>query len=378
LVNAQPFQANLMSGPVALAHNGNLVNDRILRRKLQSEGSIFHGSSDSEIFLHLISRSRHRSLVEALREAMDSVQGAYSLVVLGHQELLAARDPHGFRPLVLGKKRNDRNEEVFCVASETCAFDLIEAELVREVQPGEILRISAEGVQSFQASNLPPRAACIFEHIYFARPDSLVFGRSVYASRQKFGERLAEESPIEADLVVPVPDSGVAAALGYSRKSGIPFEMGIIRNHYIGRSFIQPHQSIRHFGVKIKLNPQSSVLKGKRLVVVDDSLVRGTTSQKIVRLLRAAGAKEVHMRIAAPPSRDPCFYGVDTPQKAQLIAARMDVQEIRSFLDADSLAYLSLEGLHEVMNSPREGFCSACFDGRYPTSLPGQQLEGGN
>ena len=369
LINAQPFQANLLNGPVALAHNGNLINDKQLKRKLQEEGSIFHGTSDSELFLHLVSRSRSTNLVEAVCEAMQPVIGAYSLVVLGHQELLAVRDPLGFRPLVLGKKKNDQNQDVYCVASETCAFDLIEAQYVREIEPGEVVRISDEGVQSFWLKNKAPRAACIFEHVYFARPDSVVFGQSVYESRKKFGERLAQESPVDADLVVPVPDSGVPAALGFSKASGIPFEMGIIRNHYIGRTFIQPHQSIRNFGVKIKLNPQSQVLQGQRVVVIDDSLVRGTTSQKIVRLLRAAGAKEVHVRIAAPPTMAPCFYGVDTPQKGQLIASRMSVESIREHLEADSLAYLSLQGLREVMKAHEKGFCSACFDEKYPTPL---------
>jgi amidophosphoribosyltransferase len=284
------------------------------------------------------------------------------------------RDPYGFRPLVLGKKKNGAGEWAYVLASETCAFDLIGAQLVREIEPGEIYWVDGDGEHSiFMDRKVPREARCIFEHVYFARPDSLVFGHSVYESRKNFGRFLAKENHVEADIVVPVPDSGVPAAIGYSVESGIPFELGIIRNHYVGRTFIQPQQSIRSFGVKIKLNPQTAVLQGKRVIVIDDSLVRGTTSKKIIGLIRAAGAKEVHMRIAAPPTISPCFYGVDTPTKSQLIASKQSVEEIRKFIDADSLAYLSLAGLFASMKTSPEKFCAACFDGKYPTPLHGME-----
>ena len=372
LANAQPLWANLLNGPVALAHNGNIVNTVSIRRNLQESGAIFSGTTDTECLLHLISRTPTSNIVEAVKQSLQGVVGAYSLVVMTHDKLLAIRDPHGFRPLVLGTKANEKGQTSYVVASETCAFDLIGAKYIREIEPGEIFWVDDEGTHSEIFAKPTRLAHCVFEHVYFARPDSIVFGRSVYESRKKFGRWLARENPVAADVVIPVPDSGVPSALGYSTESGIPFEFGIIRNHYVGRTFIQPHQSIRSFGVKIKLNPQSAVLQGKRVIVVDDSLVRGTTSQKIIGLIRQAGAKEVHMRIASPPTTGPCFYGVDTPQKSHLIAANQSLEEIRQFIEADSLSYLSMEGMFEAMQAENgKNFCAACFDGKYPTPLDG-------
>jgi amidophosphoribosyltransferase len=373
LTNAQPLAANLLSGPVAVAHNGNIVNTEHLKKELQTQGAIFQGTNDTEILLHLISRNPSRDLIRCLQEALPKVVGAYSFVVLSHQALIGIRDPQGFRPLVLGRKPNARGAEALILASETCALDLIGAELIREIEPGEIFWVDQDGEHSVRFAPKAQPARCIFEHVYFSRPDSVVFGQSVYESRKQFGRWLAKEAGLQADLVIPVPDGGVPAALGFSAESGIPFEFGIIRNHYVGRTFIQPHQSIRSFGVKIKLNPQAAVLKGKKVVVVDDSLVRGTTSQKIISLVRAAGASEVHLRIASPPTIGPCYYGVDTPQKKQLIAAEQSRDEICQFVGADSLAYLSLEGLFaalgETPNPQKKSFCAACFDGHYPTPL---------
>jgi amidophosphoribosyltransferase len=368
--NVQPLTAQLLSGPVALAHNGNIVNGDVMRAELKGEGSIFQGTNDTECLLHLLAKHPSHDLVTCLKDSLPKLIGAYSMVLLTHNKLVAARDPLGFRPLVLGRRPIGDGRFSWVVASETCAFDLIGAQMIREIEPGEIVWFDDDGEHSERIS--PPQkrlAKCVFEHVYFSRPDSLVFGLSVYESRKKMGEILADESPIEADVVVPVPDSGVPAALGYSRRSGVPFELGIIRNHYIGRTFIQPSQSIRSFGVKIKLNAQSALLKGKRVVVIDDSLVRGTTSQKIISLVRAAGAKEVHFRIASPPTTGPCFYGVDTPKRTQLIAAKQSVEEIRQYIDADTLHYLSIEGMMRAVNGSHEDFCAACFDGRYPTEL---------
>lgn len=373
LRNSQPLTAELLNGPVAIAHNGNLVNTQALKADLQKQGAIFHATNDTEVILHLVSHNSSTDIEVCLKEALTKVVGAYSLVVLTHDKIIAVRDPRGFRPLVLGKKQNSFGKWSYVVASETCAFDLIGAQYEREIEPGELLRIDHRGVFSEKLSEKVSHAKCIFEHVYFARPDSVVFGKSVYESRKEFGRWLAKESSIEADLVIPVPDSGVAAAIGYSMQSAIPFEFGIIRNHYVGRTFIQPQQSIRDFGVKIKLNPQAAILRGKRVIVIDDSLVRGTTSKKIVGLVRSAGAKEVHLRIASPPTTGPCYYGVDTPQKSQLIAAHNDINQIRDFVGADSLAYLSIEGLLAAMGdstSPtKKTFCAACFDGKYPTEL---------
>jgi amidophosphoribosyltransferase len=368
--NIQPLTAQLLTGPIAIAHNGNIVNGDVLRAELKKQGSIFQGTTDTECLLHMLAKHPSNDLVQCLKDSLPKLVGAYSMVILTHDRLVAARDPLGFRPLVLGKRPIGDGRFSTVVASETCAFDLIGAQYVREVEPGELIWIDEQGEHSERiAPKASKTAKCVFEHIYFSRPDSNVFGLSVYESRKRMGEILAEESPVDADVVIAVPDSGLPAALGYSRKSGIPFELGIIRNHYIGRTFIQPSQSIRSFGVKIKLNPQSAILKGKRVIVIDDSLVRGTTSQKIIRLVRSAGAKEVHFRIASPPTTGPCFYGVDTPKRTQLIAAQQSVEQIREYIDADTLHYLSIEGMMKAVNGDHSQFCAACFDGRYPTEL---------
>lgn len=371
ITNIQPLTARLLNGPLAIAHNGNIVNSIPLRKKLIQDGAIFQGTNDTECVLHLLAKNPGSHLVQCLKEVLPQLEGAYSMVILAHDQLVAARDPYGFRPLVLGERVTEDGQRSWVVASESCAFDLIGAKLVREIQPGEIITITDKGIESAFFAKTSRRAHCVFEHVYFSRPDSYVFGQSVYESRRSMGEVLAEESAVEADMVIPVPDSGVPASIGFSRKSGIPFELGIIRNHYIGRTFIQPSQSIRSFGVKIKLNPQAHLIKGKRVIVVDDSLVRGTTSQKIIRLVRQAGAKEVHFRLASPPTTGPCFYGVDTPKKSQLIAAKMSIEEIRKFIDADSLAYLSVEGMLRAVKGQPKDYCAACFDGRYPTELFG-------
>lgn len=368
LTNAQPLTALLLNGPVAVAHNGNFVNQEELRNELKKQGSIFQGTNDTEILLHLLSRHSAEQMVEALKDSVNKLKGAFSLLVMTENEIVAIRDPLGFRPLVMGQLKNNQGVESIVFASETCAFDLIGAELIREIEPGEIFWINKEGEQkSIRYANPNRKAFCIFEHVYFSRPDSIVFGKSVYQSRKKFGAQLAKEAPIDADIVIPVPDSGVAAALGYSQQSHIPFEMGVIRNHYIGRTFIQPHQSIRDFGVKIKLNPLGGVLNGKKVIVIDDSIVRGTTSRKIINLIRQAGAKEVHMRIACPPTVGPCYYGVDTPHRTQLIAAQKSQKEIQDFIGADSLAYLSIEGMFKSIEADTQTFCAACFNGEYPT-----------
>jgi len=370
LPNAQPMTAQLYNGPVAIAHNGNIVNALDLKRELTSKGSIFQGTSDSEIILHMVARYPSDDLLKCMKSSLELIEGAYSLALLSHKALIAARDPHGFRPLVLGQiDEGFGGKPTYVLASETCAFDLIGAHLIREIEPGEILFIDETGLHSSFLEKKKKASRCVFEHVYFARPDSVVFGESVYEVRKRAGRILARESPIDFDIVVPVPDSGVPSAIGYSVESGRPFELGIIRNHYIGRTFIQPQQSIRDFGVKIKLNPQMAVLKGNRVVVIDDSLVRGTTSRKIVGLVRSAGAKEVHLRIAAPPTVSPCYYGVDTPEKAQLIAANQSIESIRQFVGADTLSYLSLEGLKEAVRGESGGFCAACFDEKYPTPL---------
>lgn len=382
LANAQPLTAMLASGPVAVAHNGNIVNAHPIREELITQGSIFQGTNDTEVLLHLLSRNPSRNLVQCLQEAARQMEGAYSFTILTQNCLVAMRDPYGFRPLVLGRRPLDnlgttKGGTAVVLASETCAFDLIGAKYEREIAPGEIFVVNADGENSYQIPKKVEKTAhCVFEHVYFARPDSLVFGKNVYEARKAMGRELAREKPVEADVVIPVPDSGVPAALGYSAESGIPFEMGIIRNHYIGRTFIQPSQSIRSFGVKIKLNPQSHILLGKRVIVVDDSLVRGTTSQKIIRLIRQAGAREVHFRLASPPTTGSCFYGVDTPRKDQLIASHKSIEEICQFIEADSLAYLSPEGLMRAVGGVSRGFCAACFTGQYPTALFGLDRAG--
>ena len=369
--NIQPLKVNLFNGPVALAHNGNLVNTHNLVHDLQKSGAIFQGTTDTEIFLHLIAKNPKPDFVQCLQEELPKVQGAYSLVTMTDKGLYAARDPMGFRPLVLGEiVVGDRVSKV--ISSETCAFDLIGAKYIREIEPGEIYCCTDEGEQSFMLPNIPSRRhQCVFEHVYFSRPDSIAFGQSVYETRKELGRQLAQEHPVpHADVVIPVPDSGVPSALGFAQESGIPFELGIIRNHYVGRTFIEPKQSIRNFGVKVKLNPQGVVLKDKVVVVIDDSLVRGTTSQKIIQLVRNFGAKEVHMRIAAPPSVAPCYYGVDTPNKEQLIAANHSQDEICKFIKADSLGYVSTEKLLLAAGDPEnKKYCAACFTSEYPTPV---------
>ncbi|HEU0105880.1 MAG TPA: amidophosphoribosyltransferase [Vicinamibacteria bacterium] len=363
--NAQPILIECHRGPIALGHNGNIVNASILRHELEAAGSIFQSTSDTEVVLHLYARSHRETLEDAIAASLSKVMGAFSLLFLTKDALVAARDPWGFRPLVIGKL-----EGATIVASETCALDLIDAEYVREVAPGELIVIDRDGLRSFHPFPPEPVRQCVFEHIYFARPDSEVFGRNVLGTRQRLGRQLAREAPADADIVVPVPDSGMGAALGYSEESGLPFQWGLIRNHYVGRTFIEPKQSIRSFGVKIKLNPVRSVLEGKRVVLIDDSIVRGTTSRKIVGMVREAGAREVHMRISSPPTTGPCYYGIDTPLKTELIASSHSTEEIRQSICADSLAYLSHEGLLAAIgDADGQRHCTACFSGRYPVAV---------
>ncbi len=368
LCNAQPLVASTSKGPIALAHNGNLVNGADIRRRLEADGAIFNTMSDTEVIVHLIARSKESGLEAALVDALSQVKGAYSIVLLAPGRVYAARDSYGFRPLVLG-----RLGDSIVVSSETCAFDLIEAETIREVRAGEVIAIEcAEPVPRVRVVHEfagPREARCIFEHVYFARPDSVIFGNNVAEVRKRFGAQLAREHPVDADVVIPVPDSGVFAALGYAHESGIPFEFGLVRNHYVGRTFIEPKQSIRSFGVKVKLNPVREIVAGKRIVLIDDSIVRGTTSKKIVRMLKDFGAREVHMRISSPPTTGPCYYGIDTPQRRELIASAQSVDEIRTFIEADSLGYLSEEGMLAAVRNdddPRRLYCTACFTGKYP------------
>jgi amidophosphoribosyltransferase len=370
LNNAQPIVIDCNKGKLALAHNGNLTNAGDWRRKLEHRGSIFQTTSDTEVIVHLVARSAARNLPGALAEALNLVEGAYSLVLLTREEMYAIRDPRGFRPLCLGRRNGS-----YVVASETCSFDLINAAYLRDIEPGEMLRISRSGMESIRFAPEKPQQHCIFEHVYFARPDSMVFGRPVNESREMLGRLLAREQPAIADVVVPVPDSGVPAAIGYSHESGIPFRMGLIRNHYIGRTFIEPSQAIRDFGVKLKLNPVRGLMLGQRVVLVDDSIVRGTTSRKIVRMVREAGAAEVHLRISCPPTISPCYYGVDTPTREELIASNHAVEEIRDFIGADSLGYLSLPSLRESVGDAQGSYCTSCYTGSYPTDLV--QLEVG-
>jgi amidophosphoribosyltransferase len=366
LKNVQPIVVEYAQGPMAIAHNGNLVNAQILRDELESSGSIFQSTSDTEVVVHLIATSREKSLMGRIVEALSRVRGAYSMVFLTLDLMIAARDPMGFRPLVIGRFKAGKNKGSYVVVSETCALDLIEAEYVREVEPGEIVTFGPKGMESLKPFPPSPHAKCIFEYIYFSRPDSNLYGRNVYQVRKEFGRQLGRESSVPADLVTPVPDSGVPAAIGYAEESGLPLEFGLIRNHYVGRTFIEPQQSIRHFGVKIKLNAQREVLAGKRVVVVDDSIVRGTTSRKIIRMLRDAGAVEVHLRISSPPTVGPCYYGIDTPNRRELIGSSHSVEEIRKYIGADTLAYLSREGMYVPFNGNAGGFCDACFSGQYP------------
>ncbi|MGA7380513.1 MAG: amidophosphoribosyltransferase [Terriglobales bacterium] len=370
LLNAQPIMVQSNKGMMALAHNGNLVNALEIRASLEAEGSIFQTNSDTEVMVHLIARSKEHTLPEAIEDALRKVEGAFSLVIISPDRIFAVRDPRGFRPLAMGRipAQPGEKQDTIVFASETSAFDLIGATFERDVKPGEMIVVGPEGVASRFYSLPLEQSSCIFEHVYFSRPDSLVFGRAVQQSREELGRQLAREAPAEADIVVPVPDSGVTAAMGYAAESGIPFRFGLIRNHYVGRTFIEPRQTVRDFGVRLKLNPVRSLLEGKRVVLIDDSIVRGTTSRKIVRMVRSAGAKAVHMRISCPPTISPCFYGVDTPSKKELIAANKSVEEIRQFIGADSLSYLSLEGLKKACgDGEKTTYCTACYTGAYPT-----------
>ncbi len=367
-INIQPILVNFALGGLAIAHNGNLVNAGILKDELEAYGSIFVTTTDTEVIVHLIAQSRAASLHERIVDALSHVQGSYSLLILTEEELIAVRDPNGFRPLSLGEF-----DGAYVVASETCAFDLIEATYIRDIAPGEMVVINSKGIQSTFPFGPAEPSHCIFEFIYFARPDSMVFGQNVYTIRKNFGRQLARETNVPADVVIPVPDSGVPAALGYAEEAGLPFDTGLIRNHYVGRTFIEPQQSIRHFGVKIKLNPVKDALKGKRVVVVDDSIVRGTTSKKIIKMIRNAGAKEVHLRISSPPTSFPCFYGIDMPTRQELIASSHSIEEIRKYITADTLGYISMDGIQKVVPN-RMNYCSACFDGEYPVPFPDEKL----
>ncbi|OEU71898.1 MAG: amidophosphoribosyltransferase [Desulfuromonadales bacterium C00003093] len=366
--NCQPIMVDYSRGSIAVAHNGNLVNAEELRNRLEKSGSIFSTTADTETIIHLIARAQSDSLVERVCESLHQVKGAYSLVFLTETRLLAVRDPNGFRPLSLGKL-----DGAYVVASESCAFDLIEAEFIRELAPGEMIVVDKDGLKSFFPFKETRNTPCIFEYIYFARPDSRIFGRMVYSVRKEFGHQLAREYPVDADIVIAVPDSGVPAAMGYAEEAGLPLELGLIRNHYVGRTFIEPQQSIRHFGVKLKLNPVRDIIEGKRIIVVDDSIIRGTTSRKIVKMIRNAGAKEVHIRISSPPASFPCFYGIDTPSRKELISASHTIEEINRYVTSDSLGYLSIEGLHTAVRKFGDGgtdFCDACFSGKYPVKFP--------
>ena len=369
LLNAQPIRVDSTKGLIAIAHNGNLVNLGQARARLERAGAFFQTTSDSEIIVQLIAHSREGTLVDAIADSLRQVDGAFSLVMMTRDRIFAARDPRGFRPLSMGRIANPDGPDTIVFASETCAFDLLHAKYERDVAPGELIMVSSEGVTSRQYATGIPQSSCIFEHVYFSRPDSKVYGRWVQDSREEMGRRLARESHVAADLVVPVPDSGVTAALGYAEEAKLPFKFGLIRNHYVGRTFIEPEQKVRDFGVRLKLNPVRGVLEGKRVILIDDSIIRGTTSRKILRMVRAAGAKEVHLRISCPPTVSPCFYGVDTPSKKDLIAANNSVAEICRFIEADSLAYLSLDGLLQACDGGEgNGYCVACYTGAYPTA----------
>ena len=373
LRNVQPLFAELASGGFAIAHNGNISNAMRLRRELNRRGSIFQSTSDTEVIIHLVATSTQPSLLDRFIDALKQVEGAYSLACLTEEGLIACRDPLGIRPLVMG-----RLGEAYIVASETVALDVVGATYLRSIEPGEMIVISEQGIRSLRPFAPQRPRPCIFEHVYFSRPDSIVDGASVYSVRKAIGAELARENPVGADYVVPVPDSGVPAAIGYAQESGIPFELGIIRSHYVGRTFIQPGDQVRHLGVKLKHNANSALIAGKRLVLIDDSIVRGTTSLKIVQMLREAGAREVHMRIASPPTRHSCYYGVDTPERKKLLAAQMNVAEMNAYIKADSLAFLSMDGLYRALGeNGREAadprYCDACFSGDYPTRLTDQE-----
>lgn len=364
--NAQPYYVASSRGSIAVAHNGNLLNAADLRDELLSQGIEFSSTSDTEVIAGLLAQKDGQELLEAVKETMKVIKGAYSLVIASESELFGVRDPYGIRPLVIGKLPSGG----YVLASETCALDIVGAEYVRDVEPGEVVQINEDGLFSYQARPVIKPSLCIFEFIYFARPDSYLYNRSLYEARKRMGAYLAEEAPASADVVLPVPDSGTPAAIGYAERSGIPFGEGLIKNRYVGRTFIQPTDSLRQLGVKMKLNPMKDVIKGKRLVVVDDSIVRGTTSRKIVKMLREAGAKEVHFRVSSPPVKFPCFYGIDTATMSELIASDKEIEEVRKYIGADSLAYLSLESLIASSGSPGEFFCAACLDGNYPIPIP--------
>ena len=373
LLNAQPISVESTKGLIAIAHNGNLINMGTTRERLERDGALFQTTSDSEVIIQLIAHSKHSTLVDCIADSLRQVEGAFSIVMMTRNRIFAARDPYGFRPLAMGRITGvDGAPDTFVFASETCAFDLLHAKYEREVKPGELVMVSEDGVTSRYFDTTKKQASCIFEHVYFARPDSKIFGRWVQQSRSEMGRQLARESGVPADMVVPVPDSGVTAAIGYAEESGIPFNLGLIRNHYVGRTFIQPEQRVRDFGVRMKLNPVRPLLEGKRVILIDDSIIRGTTSRKIVRMVRAAGAKEVHLRISCPPTIAPCYYGVDTPSRKDLIAANQTVQEICDFIEADSLAYLSMEGLLHCCtmgDAVPNSYCTACYTGKYPTRV---------
>jgi amidophosphoribosyltransferase len=373
LLNAQPISVESTKGLIAIAHNGNLINMGTTRERLERDGALFQTTSDSEVIIQLIAHSKHSTLVDCIADSLRQVEGAFSIVMMTRNRIFAARDPHGFRPLAMGRIPGvDGAPDTFVFASETCAFDLLHAKYEREVKPGELVMVSEDGVTSRYFDTTKKQASCIFEHVYFARPDSKIFGRWVQQSRSEMGRQLARESGVPADMVVPVPDSGVTAAIGYAEESGIPFNLGLIRNHYVGRTFIQPEQRVRDFGVRMKLNPVRPLLEGKRVILIDDSIIRGTTSRKIVRMVRAAGAKEVHLRISCPPTIAPCYYGVDTPSRKDLIAANQTVQEICDYIEADSLAYLSMEGLLHCCtmgDAVPNSYCTACYTGNYPTRV---------
>jgi len=366
LRNCQPFSFEYAHGGIAMCHNGNIVNAPELRKQLEKAGSIFQSTSDTEVLIHLVARSKAATMTERLTEAVRQLAGGFSLLVLVEKRLVGVRDRDGIRPLVLGKL-----DDSWVLASETCAFDLIGAKYIRDVEPGEMVVIEEGGLTSLKPLGECKPHFCVFEYVYFARPDSTLEGVNVYKARYQIGVELAKESPAEADLVIPVPDSGVPPAMGYAEASGIPFQMGLIRNHYVGRTFIEPKQSIRNFGVKLKLNPNRELIRGKRVVLVDDSIVRGTTSRKIVEMVRAAGAAEIHMRISSPPTKHSCYYGVDTPDADELMANKMDLEEMRKAIGADSLAFVSFEGMYRAVGKPRSQHCDACFSGNYPVPIHG-------
>jgi amidophosphoribosyltransferase len=368
LRNCQPFSFEYAHGAIAMCHNGNIVNAPALRKELEEAGSIFQSTSDTEVLIHLVARSKSPATRERLAEAINRLQGGFSLLVLTESSLFGVRDRNGIRPLVLGKLDGS-----YVLASETCAFDLIGATYERDIEPGEMVLIDEHGIQSLHPFDNATSKFCVFEYVYFARPDSNLEGVNVYHARYQIGVELAKESPVEADIVIPIPDSGVPPAMGYAEASGIPFQMGLIRNHYVGRTFIEPQQSIRNFGVKLKLNPIRKLIEGKRIILVDDSIVRGTTSRKIVEMVRAAGAKEVHMRISSPPTKHSCFYGIDTPNEDELLANKMGLEEMCKAINADSLAFVSSEGMYRAVGKPRDVHCDACFSGDYPVPIDGPQ-----